>query len=58
MEGPMALSCMTLSDLESSKSRSLKLQSLISCKGAKLGHKLLLNTNRKKYMGSPRTTLH
>ncbi len=46
---------LTLSDLERSKSRSLRFQSLIFCKGAELGHILLLNSNRKVYMGSPMT---
>ncbi len=51
----MAPSHSTLSDLERSKSRSLRFQSLISCKGAELGHMLLLNIHRKAYMGSPVT---
>ena len=58
MESPMTLSHLTLSDLERSKSRSLRFQSLISCKGAEIGHKLLLNINRKAYMGSPMTVSH
>ncbi len=36
-------------DLERSNSRSLR--SLISCKGAELRHTLLLNINRKAYIG-------
>ncbi len=43
---------LTLSDLERSKSRSLRFQSLISHKGAKLGPMLLLTINRKPYMAS------
>ena len=52
MVSPMT-SHLTLSDLERSNSKSLGFQSLISCKGAELGHMLLLNINRKAYMGSP-----
>ncbi len=44
---------LTLSNIERSKSKSLRLQSFISRKGAQLGHMLLLNTNGKPYMGSP-----
>ncbi len=55
MESPMEASHLTLSDLERSKSRSLRFQSLISRKGAQLGPMLLLNINRKPYMGSPMT---
>ena len=47
MASPMASSHLTLSDLERSNSRSLIFRSLISCKGVKLGHTLLLNINRK-----------
>ncbi len=39
------LSHLTLSDLKRSNSRSLIFWSLISCKGAELGHMLLLNIN-------------
>ncbi len=53
MGSPMPLSSLTLSDLERSKSRSLRFRSLISCKGAYLGSMLLLNINRKPYMDSP-----
>ncbi len=42
-----------LSELERSLSRSLRFQRLISRKAAELGHMLLLNTNRKSYVGSP-----
>ncbi len=35
-----------------SKSRSLRFRSFVSCKGAELGHMLLLNINRKAYMWS------
>ncbi len=40
-------------DLERSKSRSLRFWSIMFHKGAELGHMLLLNINRKAYMGSP-----
>ena len=40
-------------DLERSKSRSFRFRMLITYKGAKLGHTLLLNSNKKSYMGSP-----
>ncbi len=49
MENPMTPSHLTLSNLERSKSRSLIFRSPISCKGAELGHMLLLNINRKPY---------
>ena len=49
MESPMT-SHLTLSDLERSNSRSLRFQSFVSCKGAELGHMLLLNNNMKAYM--------
>ena len=51
MGSPMTLSHLTLSDPESSISRSLRFQKLISRKGAVLGHILQLNINRKPYMG-------
>ena len=54
----MALSHLTLSDIERSKSRSLSFRNLISQKGANLGHMLLLNINRKPYMGSPIALSH
>ena len=53
MGSPIAHLHLTLSDLERSKSRSLRFRSLISRKGAQLGPMLLLNINRKPYMGSP-----
>ena len=49
---PIAPIHLTLSDLERSKSRSLRFGSLIYCKGAELDYLLLLNINRKPYMGS------
>ena len=39
-------------------SRSLRFRGLIFCEGAELGHKLLLNINRKAYMESPMTSSH
>ncbi len=47
-----------LSDLERSMSRSFRFSKLISYKGTELGHMLLLNINRKPYMGSPMTLSH
>ncbi len=41
-----------------SQSKSLRFRSLISCKGAELGHMLPLNINTKAYMGSPLMQLH
>ncbi len=62
MRSPMTLSHLTLSYLERSNSRSVRLRfrSLISRKGAELGHMLLpvLDINRKQYMGSPMTLSH
>ncbi len=60
MGNQMILSHLTLSGLERSNSRSLIFRSLISCKGAELGHKLLLpvNINRKAYIESPMTSSH
>ncbi len=52
MASPMTPSILILSDLERSKSRSLRFQSLISRKGAELGPILLLTINRKAYMAS------
>ncbi len=49
---PMTLSHLTLCDLERSKSRSLRFRSIISCEGTEFGHMLLLNINRKAYMGN------
>ena len=54
----MTSSILTLSDLERSKSRSVGFQSLISRKGAELGHMLLLAINRKPCMASPMTPSH
>ena len=51
MGSPMTLLYLTLSDIESSISKSLIFQKLISRKGAELGHMLQLNINRKPYMG-------
>ena len=56
MASPMTSSHLTLSDLKRSNSRSLWFRSLISCKGAELGHMLLLNINRKSYTRSPMTS--
>ncbi len=53
MESPITLSHLTLGDLERSKSKSLRFQSLISCKGAELGRMLPLNINRKAFIESP-----
>ncbi len=58
MGSQMTLSHLTLSDLKRSNSRSLRFRSLISCDGAELGHKLLLNINWKAYMVSPMTSSH
>ena len=58
MESPMTLTRLTLSDLESSKSKSLKFRSVISRKGAELGPTLQLIINRKAYVGSPFVRLH
>ena len=52
----MTPSLLSLSDLERSKSRPLRFQSLISRKGAELGPILLLIINRKPYMASPMTS--
>ncbi len=54
----MTPSHLTLSDLERSKSMSLRFRSLICYKAAEFGHMLLLNINRKSYMGSPVTLSH
>ena len=42
----------TLGDLERSKSKSLRFQSLLSRKGAELDPMLLLTINKKPYMAS------
>ncbi len=57
MGSPMTLSYLTLSDLERSNSRSLRF-CLVSRKRAELGHRFLLNINRKPYMGSAMTLSH
>ncbi len=54
----MTSSHLTLSDVQRSNSRSLTFCSLIYHKGAELGHMLLLNINRKAYVGSPMTLSH
>ena len=54
MESLTAQLHLTLSDLERSKSRSPRFQSVISHKGAKLGPMLLLTINMKQYI-SPMT---
>ena len=58
MESPIVPSHLTSNDLERSKSRLLRFQSLISQTGAKLGPMLLLNFIRKQYMGSPMAPSH
>ncbi len=58
MPSPMAPLHLTLSDLERSKSMSLRFRSLISRKGVQLGPMLLLNINRKPYMESPMAPSH
>ena len=58
MESPVTSSHMTLSDLERSKSMSLRFRRLISCKRAELGHMLLLNINAKACMESAITSSH
>ena len=52
----MTPSHLNLSNLERSKSRSLRFRSLISCKRAELGHMLRLDTTGKPYMESPMTS--
>ncbi len=62
MESPTAPLDLTLSKVERSKSRSPRIQSLISLyisrTGAKLSPMLLLIINRKPYMASTMTQLH
>ncbi len=60
MWSPMTLSHLTLSCQIQGHSDSEALYQCISCKGAELGHtgKLLLNINKKAYMGSPMTLSH
>ncbi len=57
MGSTMVSSHLTL-NLERSKSRSPRFRSLISRKGAELGPMLLLNINRKPYMGRPMAPSH
>ncbi len=52
MAGLITSSPWTLGDLERSKSKSLRFQSLISRKGAELDPMLLLTINRKPDMAS------
>ncbi len=40
------------------KVKVTEISKLISCKGAKLGHILLININRKAYTGNPLVRLH
>ena len=47
-----------LSDLEGQNQVHSAFEALMSCKGAELGHMLLLNINTKPYMGSPLMQLH
>ncbi len=54
----MAPAPLILCDLEMSESRSLRLQSLISRKGAQLGHSLPTHINGKSYIRSPMTPSH
>ncbi len=49
-------SLQTPSHLNLSKSRLLRFRSLISCKGAELGHMLPLDTTGKPYIESPMTS--
>ena len=52
MANPMTPSLLTFSDIERSKTRSLRFQILISRKGTELGPMFLLIINRKPYMAS------
>ncbi len=54
MGSPITLSHLTFSDLEWSNSRVHRFRNLISRKGLRL----LLNTNRKPYMGSQMAVLN
>ncbi len=54
----MIPSHLTLSDLERSKSKSLRFGSFITSIETELDHMLLLNINRKAYMGNPMTPSH
>ena len=53
MGSPLVLLHLTLVTLKG-QSRSLRFRKVISAKGAELGHVLLLNTNSKSHMGSPK----
>ncbi len=57
MASPMTSLHLILSDLERSNSRSLRFRSLISCKGAELGHMLLL-TLIGKHMAASKLLLY
>ncbi len=46
----MTLSHLTLSDLERSQSRALRFPTIVSRKGAELGHMLLLKISSKAWM--------
>ncbi len=48
----------SMSDLERSNTKSLRVRSLAPRKGAELGHIVLLNVNRNPYMGSPMAPRH
>ncbi len=58
MKSPMTPSHLTLSDLDRSKSKSLRCRSYVSCKGAELGHMLQLNINRQENIENPLAFLH
>ncbi len=49
MRSIVTLSHLTLSQIERSKSRSLRFRRLISCEGTELGHMLLINPNMKSW---------
>ncbi len=52
MAMPMTQSHLTLSDIERSKSRSLRFRSFVSCNEAE-PYVTIKDLNRKAYMGSP-----
>ncbi len=58
MGSPITLSHLTFSDLEWSNSRVHRFRNIISRKGGDLGPMLLLNINRKPYMGSQMAVLN
>ncbi len=58
MGSEMALSYLNISDLESSKSRSLTFRNFTPRKGPELGHMLPLNFSMKTYTGSPMAQSH